>query len=81
MKDRAPGDKANSSHAIAHEVGKSGTRPNPGYQIDDRREASIMQRKLRNLANGLVSANIIERRTKPERPSVDPVTVNPKNKS
>lgn len=63
MKSRAGNDKTNSSRAVAHDVGQTQSSQSPTYQINDRRAASVMQRKLRNLANGLVSANIIDRHT------------------
>lgn len=60
MKSRVTDNKV-SGHAAAHDGGTV-TSKAPSYQIDDRRGASIMQRKFRNLANGLASANIIDNR-------------------
>lgn len=63
MKDRSTNETANRSHSVAGDVAVSGTKSKPSYQIDDRRAASVMQRKFRNLANGLASANIIQQKT------------------
>jgi len=63
MKDHTPKDKTNRSHSVANDVGQSSTKTTQAYQIDDRRSASVMQRKFRNLANGLASANIIQPKT------------------
>lgn len=61
MKDRiSSNESANRSHAAASEGAVSSNKSSPAYQIDDRRAASVMQRKFRNLANGLASANIIQ---------------------
>jgi hypothetical protein len=58
MKDHSSNDIANRSHSVAGEVEVSKGKASPSYQIDDRRAAAVMQRKFRNLANGLASANI-----------------------
>jgi hypothetical protein len=63
MKDRSTQDTSNRSHAVANDIGVSSNKSNAAYQIDDRRAASVMQRKFRNLANGLASANIIQPKT------------------
>jgi hypothetical protein len=66
MKDRSNNDSANRSHSPASESAAITTKANStSYQIDDRRAASVMQRKFRNLANGLASANIIQQKTNP----------------
>jgi len=61
MKQRAKDNKSTGSHAAADLVQKA-AKSAPSYQIDDRRAASVMQRKFRNLANGLASANIIQQK-------------------
>jgi hypothetical protein len=66
MKHRSSSDKTSSSHSAANETTSAG-KAAPSYQIDDRRSASVMQRKFRNLANGLASANIIQ----PKRPALN----------
>jgi len=60
MKDRSTNETANRLHSVASDVAVSGIKSKPSYQIDDRRAVSVMQRKFRNLANGLASANIIQ---------------------
>lgn len=66
MKQRTSNEKSTSNHSAADNVSKA-EKSSPSYQIDDRRSASVMQRKFRNLANGLASANIIQ----PKRPALD----------
>ncbi len=61
MKSRITDTKTNG-HAAAQGSNSATVNATPSYQIDDRRGASIMQRKFRNLANGLASANIIDNR-------------------
>jgi|GEM_PF-2194993 len=61
MKSRVTDNKTNG-HAAAHDAGTVTSKATPSYQINDRRSASIMQRKFRNLANGLASANIMDNR-------------------
>ncbi len=61
MKSRITDTKTNGQ-AAAHSAGEVSAKSAPSYQIDDRRGASIMQRKFRNLANGLASANIMDNR-------------------
>jgi hypothetical protein len=80
MKDRSTNETANRSHSVASEVAVSETRSKPSYQIDDRRAASVMQRKFRNLANGLASANIIQQKINPPNleSKVKPFTQNSK---
>jgi len=63
MKDRSSNDKDTRSHSVANDVSISVSKSRASYQIDDRRAASVMQRKFRNLANGLASANIIQPKT------------------
>ncbi len=66
MKDRSNTESANRSHSPASESGAMTAKASStSYQIDDRRAASVMQRKFRNLANGLASANIIQQKTNP----------------
>ena len=64
MKQYSKNDKASKPHAAADLVQKA-SKSAPTYQIDDRRSASVMQRKFRNLANGLASANIIQQKDEP----------------
>lgn len=61
MKQRSRNDKSTGSHAAADLIQKA-SKSAPSYQIDDRRATSVMQRKFRNLANGLASANIIQQK-------------------
>ncbi len=72
MKDHSSNDKGGRSRAVANEVGDSTTKSAPTYQIDDRRSASVMQRKFRNLANGLASANIIQNQPRADAPAIQP---------
>jgi len=66
MKQRSHDQKSSQPQSVANELGKSGGQSSSqSYQIDDRRSASVMQRKFRNLANGLASANIIQPKSKP----------------
>ena len=60
MKDHSPNNKSAKSRAAANGIGDATSKSAPAYQIDDRRPVSVMQRKLRNLANGLASANILQ---------------------
>jgi len=60
MKDHSTPNNANRSHSVANEVGVANNKSESSYQIDDRRATAVMQRKFRNLANGLASANIIQ---------------------
>jgi hypothetical protein len=61
MKQRSHNNKNTGSHAAADLIQKA-SKSAPNYQIDDRRATSVMQRKFRNLANGLASANIIQQK-------------------
>jgi hypothetical protein len=65
MKDRSSNDLSSRSHTPASDSEALSSKSNGSYQIDDRRAASVMQRKFRNLANGLASANIIQQKTNP----------------
>jgi hypothetical protein len=68
MKSRSTNDKTSGSRAVASDVGQSSMQGPATYEIKDGRAASIMQRKLRNLANGLASANIIATKTNSNSP-------------
>lgn len=71
MKSRSSNDKASRSQSIADNVGRSGKQSQASYQINDRRSASIMQRKFRNLANGLASANIMDKQPQQKKPAFE----------
>ena len=83
MKDHSPNDKSGKNRAVANEIGDATSKSAPTYQINDRRPVSVMQRKLRNLANGLASANIIQNQSKSEPKGFEskakPIMQGPKN--
>ena len=83
MKDHSPNYKSGKNRAAANEIGDATSKSAPTYQINDRRPVSVMQRKLRNLANGLASANIIQNQSKSEpkgfQSKVKPIIQDPKN--
>ena len=83
MKDHSSNDKSGKNRAAANEIGEATSKSTPTYQINDRRPVSVMQRKLRNLANGLASANIIQNQpelgSKRFQSKVKPIIQDPKN--
>ena len=83
MKDHSPNDKSGKNRAAANDIADATSKSSPTYQINDRRPVSVMQRKLRNLANGLASANIIQNQSKSESKGFEstakPIMQDPKN--
>jgi hypothetical protein len=73
MKHTQSNERSNDSHAAANSPGKT-EKSSSLYQINDKRSTSVMQRKFRNLANGLASANIIQ--NKESKPLQSKITSN-----